>query len=226
MGIARFLSIPTCTFSVTKIDNVGSSGTRSELVRDDGWRKRACLVPGRRRRLCSCCGSAGTACWEWQSKTNSWWHGSPLCTRVFQELQRRCRENWAFAIPRSYRSSLIPICYPLAFSCHANDYGHFRFVHTNFFFERVLWMVLPLLTCSHHNTFLNSPTLASIARFFQTCDTNSILILERAGSYSNTSKRCNLCFAGGISQPFRWQTRITEQKGLKWCQHAATNGSF
>ena len=28
-----------------------------------------------------------------------------------------------------------------------------------FFFERVLWMVLPLLTCSHYNRFLNSPTL-------------------------------------------------------------------
>ena len=65
----------------------------------------------------------------------------------------------SFTIPRSYRSPLILICYPLAFSCHANDYGHFRFVHTIFFFERVLWMVLPLLTCSHYNTFLNSPTL-------------------------------------------------------------------
>ena len=80
----RFLSIPTCTFSVTKIGNVGSSCTRTELVRDSGWRKRACLVPGRRRWLCSCCGSAGTACCEWQSKTNSRWHDSPLCTRVFQ----------------------------------------------------------------------------------------------------------------------------------------------
>ena len=62
-------------------------------------------------------------------------------------------------IPRSYRGPLILICYSLAFSCHANDNGHFRFIHTNFFFERVLWMVLPLLTCSHYNTFLNSPTL-------------------------------------------------------------------
>ena len=34
VGIA--LSIPTCTFSVTKIGTVGSSCTRSELVRDDG----------------------------------------------------------------------------------------------------------------------------------------------------------------------------------------------
>ena len=36
VGIARFLSILRCTFSVTKIGNVGSSCTRSELVRDDG----------------------------------------------------------------------------------------------------------------------------------------------------------------------------------------------
>ena len=43
VGIARFLSIPTCTFSVTKIGKVGSSCTRSELVRDDGWRKKACM---------------------------------------------------------------------------------------------------------------------------------------------------------------------------------------
>ena len=49
VGTARFLSIPTCTFSVTKIGTVGSSCARSELVRDDGWRKRACLVPERRR---------------------------------------------------------------------------------------------------------------------------------------------------------------------------------
>ena len=60
-------------------------------------------------------------------------------------------------------------------------------------------MVLPLLTCSHYNdVFKFTDTLASIARFFQTCDTNSNikwLILERAGSYSNTSKRCNLCLA-------------------------------
>ena len=56
-------------------------------------------------------------------------------------------------------------------------------------------MVLPLLTCSHYNTTL---ALASIARFFLTCDTNTNItwsILEPAGSYSNTSKRCNLCFA-------------------------------
>ena len=36
-------------------------------------------------------------------------------------------------IPRSYRSPLILICYLLAFSCHANDYRHFSFVHTIFF---------------------------------------------------------------------------------------------
>ena len=36
VGIARFLSIPTCTFSVTKIGTVGSSCARSELVCDDG----------------------------------------------------------------------------------------------------------------------------------------------------------------------------------------------
>ena len=65
----------------------------------------------------------------------------------------------SFYYPHSYRRPLILICYPLAFSCHANDFGHFRFIHTNFFFERVLWMVLPLLTCSHYNRFLNSPTL-------------------------------------------------------------------
>ena len=65
VGIARFLSIPTCTFSFTKIGTVVSSCGRSELARDDGWRKRACtcLVPRRRNWLCSCCGSAGTACW-------------------------------------------------------------------------------------------------------------------------------------------------------------------
>ena len=36
VGIARFLSIPTCTFSVRKIGTVGSSCARSELVCDDG----------------------------------------------------------------------------------------------------------------------------------------------------------------------------------------------
>ena len=35
-GIAQFLSIPTCTFSVTKISHVGSSCTRSEFARGDG----------------------------------------------------------------------------------------------------------------------------------------------------------------------------------------------
>ena len=35
VGIARFLSLPRCTFSVTKIGTVGSSCARSELVRDD-----------------------------------------------------------------------------------------------------------------------------------------------------------------------------------------------
>ena len=39
-----------------------------------------------------------------------------------------------YYIPQSYRSPLILICYHLlAFSCHANDGGHFSFVHTNFF---------------------------------------------------------------------------------------------
>ena len=45
----------------------------------------------------------------------------------------------------------------------------------------------------YKHVFKFTDTLASIARFFQTCDKN--LILERAGSYSNTSKRCNLRLA-------------------------------
>ena len=66
-----------------------------------------------------------------------------------------------YCIPHSYRSPLFLICYLLAFSSHhgANDYGHFSFVHTNFFLRGSFGMVLPLLTCSHYNTFLNSPTL-------------------------------------------------------------------
>ena len=59
-----------------------------------------------------------------------------------------------------------------------------------------------------------------VARFFLTCDTNTNItwsILERAGLYSNTSKRCNTAF--------RWQTSIIEQK-LKWCQHTANSGSL
>ena len=62
-------------------------------------------------------------------------------------------------------------------------------------------MVLPLLTCSHYNTFSNSPTLMRLLpSFFLTCDTNTNItwsILELAGSYSNTStsKRCNLSLA-------------------------------
>ena len=137
MGIAQFISIPICTFSVTKIGTAGSSCARSELVRDDGWRKRACLVPGKRRWLCSCCGSAGTACWEWQSKTNSWWNDIPQLYQAVSITLAKMQGKWAFTIfpvpTIVHWSRFFITCWP-PFSCHAYDYGYFSFVHTNFYF--------------------------------------------------------------------------------------------
>ena len=66
-------------------------------------------------------------------------------------------------------------------------------------------MVLPLLTCSHYNTFLIHRNSSSLVRFFLSCNANYNIawsILERAGSYSNTSKRCNLCLAEAFHSLF------------------------
>ena len=98
---------------------------------------------------------------------------SPIVPGCFNNSSEDAGKVSFYYIPRSYRSPMILICHLFAFSCHANDYGHFSFVHTNFF-------------------------LVSIACFFPTCDTNTNItwsILERAGSYLNTSKRCNVCLA-------------------------------
>ena len=71
----------------------------------------------------------------------------------------------------------------------------------NLFFQRVLWWSCH---CWHavtifYNTFLNSPTLLRLLpvsfKLATRTQTLKWLILERAGSYSNTSKRCNLCLA-------------------------------
>ena len=71
------------------------------------------------------------------------------------------------------------------------------------------------------HVFKFTDTLASIARFFLTCETNTNI----TWSTLEWGKLCNLCLAEvRISQPFRWQTPIIEQSGLKWCQHAATSG--
>ena len=79
----------------------------------------------------------------------------PCVPGCFNNSSKDAGKLSIYYIPCSYRSPLILICYLLAFSCHANDYGHFSFAHTNFFFfEMVLWMVLSLLTCSHCNTTL------------------------------------------------------------------------
>ena len=56
------------------------------------------LVPGRRCWLCSCCGSAGTACWEWQSKTKQLVaRHSPVYQGVSITLAKM-QGNWAFTI--------------------------------------------------------------------------------------------------------------------------------
>ena len=113
VGIARFLSIPTCTFSVTKIGTVGKSCARSELVHDDGRRKCACHVPGRRRWLCSCRWSAGTACWEWQSKTNSWWHDIPPLSQGVSITLAKMRGKWAFTIPPFLTAAVVHWFWPV-----------------------------------------------------------------------------------------------------------------
>ena len=205
VGIACFLSIPTCTLSVTKIGNVGSSCTRSELVRDDESRRRACLVPGRHRwlvvavearKLLAESGRAG------QTAGGTTVSCVPGCFNNSSEMQG----NWAFTIPRSYRSPLILICYPLAFSCHMPMIMDISGLSTwIFFWEGPLDGLATVDMQPLQHVFKFTDTLASVARFFQICDANSNikwLILERAGSYSNTSKRCNFCLAEAVHSLF------------------------
>ena len=127
VGIARFFSIPTCTFSVAKIGTVGSSCARSELVRDDGWRKRACLVPERRRWLCSYCGIVGTACWERQLEQDK-----QLVARhslLYQGVSitlAKMQGKWAFNTSTGISPVLTVVqwFWSVIICWHANDYGH------------------------------------------------------------------------------------------------------
>ena len=101
--------------------------------------KKACMSCPWKTTLAvhSCCGSAGTACWEWQNKTNTWWHDIPLLSECVSITLAKMQGEWSFILYPVLTvadSDLLSVC--ILLPC---QWLWISVLFTRISFERVFW---------------------------------------------------------------------------------------